>query len=62
MDMDFKVEKIKDGVAGCGVCNGTGYYTTHTDRANEDGGAYTNRYLCKCSKKKYGRTTADMRH
>ena len=59
--MDFKVKKIKDGVKGCGVCDGTGYYTTHTDRAGEDGGAYTNSCQCKCNKK-YAHTTANIRH
>ena len=48
--MDFKVKKIKDSIKGCGLCNGTGYYITHTDRAGEDGGAYTNHHLCKCNK------------
>ena len=48
--MDIKVIKIKDGDKDCGICKGTGYYTTHTDRAGEDGGEYTNRYPCQCNK------------
>ena len=49
--MNIKVIKIKDGGKNCGICKGTGYYTTYTDRANEDGGEYTNSYSCQCNKK-----------
>lgn len=50
-DNTWKVQEIKDGVKGCRVCNGTGYYTTYTDRAFEDGGEYTNRYRCtRCNR------------
>ena len=49
--MDMKVVKIKDGKKDCCICKGTGYYTTHTDRANEDGGCYSNTYPCHCNKK-----------
>lgn len=47
----MKIIKIKDGKKGCRDCNGTGYYTTYTDRAVEDGGEYTNRHICHCNTK-----------
>ncbi len=45
-----KVIEIKDGKNGCHVCGGSGYYSTHTDRAREDGGSYNNTYPCHCNK------------
>jgi hypothetical protein len=49
-EMKLDAIKITDGKKGCKICKGTGYYTTHTDRAAEDGGAYSNNHTCKCNK------------
>ena len=48
---EFKVKKIEDGLRGCRVCNGTGYYYSHTDQAHEDGGPYSTQHTCWCNKK-----------
>ncbi len=52
-----KVIEIKDGKKGCYVCGGSGYYSTHTDRAHEDGGPYSNTYPCNCNKFNVKKTT-----
>lgn len=50
------MDTIKEATKGnknCKLCGGTGYYTTYTDSAAEDGGEYSNTHVCRCTKTLY---------